>query len=345
MGYLDCLSDRAIDMAINWAIVGTGLHISNWMAPAIAKANDTKLVAICSRTPIKAKVIAERFGIENTYVSYDTLLKDKSVDVIYIATPNYLHAQMTIQAAQAGKHILVEKPMALSCIEGEAMVEACKIHGVKLGVGFHLRHHPAQIAAHKLISDNRLGNVFLLDARWISESPLRGGWWQNPVLAGDYIMMTRGVHLIDLIWFLLRKEPESVIMMTDGRRPTSTLEETAVATIQLGHDIFATLVVAHYATPPQNSFTVWGTNGFLQATNTIGFSTAGSLKIVTNEFSKELDYVACDPYLEEIEEFNRAVYQGSEPNPSGVDGLRVIRIVTALTESSLTRQFVNLPDT
>jgi len=329
-------------MALGWGIVGTGNHVTNWMAPALSRAADTKLAAICSRELTRAQAVAERFGFARAYDSYEQFLRDETVEVVYICTPNALHADQAIRAAKAGKHVLVEKPMALTRTEGEAMIEACEVAGVRLGVGFHLRHHPAQRDARELIQSGQLGKAFLFDACWVVASARRTGWWEDPQMVGAYVLMARGVHLMDLIYYLSGREPESVTMMSDGQRPDRPLEETAVATLRLGEDILATLAASRHAAGTQNSFSVYGTGGSLQCLGTIGPHPTGILRWVTAASTTETSYNAKDPYQEEIEAFNRAVRQGAVPSASGLDGLRVVRITEAALESARTGRAISI---
>ena len=101
-------------MSLGWAMVGTGSHVRDRMAPAAKHASNTRLVAVCSRNLSRAQDYARDFGFERAYDNYSRLLRDEQVDVVYLATPNHLHKKQTIEAARAGKHVLVEKPMALT---------------------------------------------------------------------------------------------------------------------------------------------------------------------------------------------------------------------------------------
>ena len=127
-------------MALRWALISTGRHAEHKIAPAIAATPEAELVAVYSRDQGRAEAFAERHGAQAAYSVLDTLLQDTRVDAVCITSPNALHASQTIQAAQAGKHVLVEKPMATTIDDAVAMIRACREHNVRLGVGFHLRY-------------------------------------------------------------------------------------------------------------------------------------------------------------------------------------------------------------
>jgi 1,5-anhydro-D-fructose reductase (1,5-anhydro-D-mannitol-forming) len=335
--------DKKMASDLGWAVVGTGSHVMDRMAPALSRAEGTTMAAVCSRDLARAEQVAAQFGFARAYDSYQQLLRDDLVDAVYICTPNALHAEQTIAAARAGKHVLVEKPMALSVADAEAMVEACDSAGVRLGVGFHLRHHPAHSEIRSLIADGRLGGILLYDAKWIVASPLRDGWWQDPSMVGAYIFMARGVHLVDFVSFLSGREPVAATMMTDAQGAGRPLEETAVATVQMDDNSIASLIAARGAAGAENSFAVYGTAGNVQAIGTLGPVARGSVTVTTQGPRTETLYDGPDPFQSEIEAFNRSVSEGTSPDASGLDGLRVVRVTEALLEAARTGRTVRLP--
>src|SRR5215468_3128890 len=119
-------------MALGWALVSTGKHADACIAPAIGLAEDTRFVAVYSREQERAEAFASKHGAQVAYTSLEALVADSRVDVVFIASPNFLHASHTKIAAQAGKHVLVEKPMATRIDEAVEMVRACRSHGVQL---------------------------------------------------------------------------------------------------------------------------------------------------------------------------------------------------------------------
>jgi len=151
-------------MATGWALVSTGRHADTLVAPAIRGAEDTQLVAVCSRDQAQAEAFADKHGAQAAYTSLEALVADARVDAVFITSPNFLHAPYTTIAAQAGKHVLVEKPMAVQVDEAVEMVRTCQAHGVKLGVGFQLRYHPGHQEARRLIAEGVLGTITLVQA-------------------------------------------------------------------------------------------------------------------------------------------------------------------------------------
>ena len=321
-------------MTLGWAMVGTGAHVKDRMAPAGQRADDTRLVAVCSRDKSRARDYASNFGFARAYDDYSKLLADDEVDVVYLATPNHLHEPQTVQAAQAGKHVLVEKPMALTSSSAQRMVDVCKSYGVKLGVGFHLRHHPAHVEIKRLLQAGALGKPVVFRMEWLRLNARRDGWWQDPEQVGAYISMARGVHLLDLICFLTDQLPIEVTSMTDGQREDRPLEETALAVLRMPDDVFCTILASRLFPGTANSLAIYGSEGRALALDTVGTDQGGTLEIATSHVHTNLAYQGCDPYRAEIEAFNRAIVNDLEPNASGVDGANVVRITEAMLESA-----------
>ena len=121
-------------MPLGWAVISTGLHVDHKIAPAINATPDAELVAVCSRDQDRAEACAAKHGAKAAYSDLGALLRDSRVDAVFIASPNALHAQHALQAAQAGKHVFSEKPMTTTLDDAVAMVRTCRTRGVKLGV-------------------------------------------------------------------------------------------------------------------------------------------------------------------------------------------------------------------
>ena len=152
-------------MSFGWGIVSTGKHPDIKIGPAIAAATGGELVGVYSRDQQRADAFAQKHGARAAYCQLADLLKDSRVDGVFVSSPNALHAEHVVQAAEAGKHVLCEKPMATTIADAVRMLQACRRAGVTLGVAFNLRQHPAYIRASSS-----------LPGRWgASCSPKRSG--------------------------------------------------------------------------------------------------------------------------------------------------------------------------
>ena len=152
-------------MSIGWAIISAGDYADSRGAPGINQADGAELVAVHSRDQGRSEAFAEKHGAIIAYTSVEDVLSDSRIDAVYITSPNHLHAQYTTMAANAGKHVLVEKPLSLNMAEGVEVLQVCRDRGVKLGVGLHLRHHPGHIETRGLVSEGTLGTVALAQSQ------------------------------------------------------------------------------------------------------------------------------------------------------------------------------------
>src|SRR5207237_5970520 len=138
-------------MALGWGIVGTGTASDRLVGPGIAADPESEVVAVASRDEGRAKEFAAKHGARHAYTRYEDLLADPEVDIVYIATPNAHHADQAISAAEAGKHILCEKPLAMTAEDALRIVEAARAHGVKLGTNFQTRHYAPVDEINRLV--------------------------------------------------------------------------------------------------------------------------------------------------------------------------------------------------
>ncbi len=326
---------------VGWAIISTGRHPDARMAPAINKARNSRLVAVVSRDLERAKAFAARHGARRAYDSLESALADPEVQAVYIASPNYLHAEQTIAAVRAGKHVLCEKPMALTVEDGRRMVEAARAAGVKLGVAFHCRHHPAHRRAREVVASGGLGEVVYATACWsaLALGP-RPDWWSRPEQVGGGAIMGTGVHVLDLLRFVLGREVVEVFAYQDS----PPIEVTDSILLKFDDSSTAHVVCSRKVAYPNNDLNIYGMGGRVRSMGTIGTDLQGALEVVTAAGAATETFEAEDParalYVGLVEDFARAVLEGGEPAATGEDGLKNIEITLAVFESNRTGRAV-----
>ncbi len=153
-------------MSVGWAILGTGGFPDEKVAPALNLVDGGELIAVMSRDAARAAEFGAKHGAQVGYDSIEAVLADTRVDAVYIANRNHLHAPHAILALKAGKHVFMEKPIALNFADGVEVVKASESSACKLGVGFELRQHPGRIESKELISAGALGTVALAQAQF-----------------------------------------------------------------------------------------------------------------------------------------------------------------------------------
>jgi 1,5-anhydro-D-fructose reductase (1,5-anhydro-D-mannitol-forming) len=348
-------------MAIGWALVSTGRHADTCLAPALGLAEETHLVAVYSREQQHAEAFAAKHGAQVAYTSLEALLADARVEVVCIASPNFLHAPYTTLAARAGKHVLVEKPMALSVAEAWDMVQTCQTAGVTLGVGFHLRHHPGHQEARRLIREGVLGTITLVQAQWGAGQrgrvemapeqliPLRSGprsaWWGTPTQVGRaYAMMAQGVHCVDLLHFLLGQHVVEVAALTDGQTPEHPLERLATLCLRFNGGTLGTVCCGFKMPDTKNDATLYGSHGRIILGNSLWITLQGALEVVSDTVQTAMTYEqdTLALYMRQIEAFNQAIQQQESPIASGLDGLRAVQVTEAMIESASTGRAVKI---
>ena len=317
------------------------------MAPAITASAGSTLAAVVSRDAGRARTFAGKHAAANAYDDMSAMLADPAVDVVYVASPNGLHEEHTVRAAQAGKHVLVEKPMALDAEQCRRMIDACDAAGVKLGVGFHLRCHPGHRKLRELMADGALGTVALTTANWgrgtrgLVELPPRQGpqaWWDDPALAGAGAFMATGVHCVDTMRFVLAREVTEVVALTDASAG-HPLEEMVAMSLRFNDGSLGTVMTGR-RTPDYvgNDIMVYGSMGRAGVRGSIDTSVGGTLDVRTDALSLDETYDA-DPialYVRQVDVFNRAVDEGGDPAATGLDGLHAAQITAAMVESART---------
>lgn len=198
---------------LNIALCGLGRY-ANYVAENLKDAQYCKLAGIVTGTPSKAEDWKKRFSIPDAniynYQNFDTIVNNKDIDLVYVILPNAMHKEFTIRAAKAGKHVIVEKPMAITeqdCVE---MISACNKAGVQLAMGYRLHFEPFNLELKRLGQEKVFGQVRLVEASLGYKSGTKGEWRLNKALAGGGPLMNLGVYCVQVSRYILGEEPTSV---------------------------------------------------------------------------------------------------------------------------------------
>lgn len=251
-------------MSLGVAILGTGV-VADFHRQAI-EANGSRLVAVGHYDPNKFSEVSERFGVP--CLTFEEVLKAPGVDAICICTPSGQHAEQTITAARAGKHVLVEKPMALSLTDADAMIHACEENNVRLGVVLQRRAEPLFQSLKAAIDVGDLGELtlaavtmpYLRTQSYYDQADWRGTWRQD----GGGVLMNQGIHLLDLlVWWL--GDPVSVTAYAATLQHNIEVEDTLVATLRFERGALATFTATTTAAPGfPHRLELYGSQGGIQ---------------------------------------------------------------------------------
>lgn len=185
-------------------LIGSGF-ISEVHAEALRQVAGVQIVAVASPTPGNAERFAERHGIPNHYTDDRALLDHKEIDLVVIGAPNDLHASLTIRAAEAGKHVVVDKPMALSLEECDRMIAACEKAGVMLGYGEELCYAPKYVRLKRMVDDGVLGRIHLVKQSEKHDGP-HSPWFYDTKRSGGGVTLDMGCHAIEFFRWILGKD-------------------------------------------------------------------------------------------------------------------------------------------
>lgn len=201
------------DKRLNIALCGLGRYAS-YLAEGIAVSKHCKVAGIVTGTPSKEKEWSDQYGIPRAniynYQNFDKIATNKDIDLVYVVLPNSMHKEFTIRAAQAGKHVIVEKPMALNAQDCVEMMDACKKANVQLALGYRLHYEPYNMELKRLGQEKVFGQVRLVESSLGYRSGTPGEWRLNKALAGGGPLMNLGVYCVQAARYILGEEPISV---------------------------------------------------------------------------------------------------------------------------------------
>ena len=277
-------------------------------------------------------------GIPKSYDSVDALLADGAIDAVYISTTNDLHHAQTLAAAAAGKHVLCEKPPALTLADARAMVEACAAAGVVLGTNHHLRNAATHRAMRAAIQGGRIGRPLAARVFHAVHLPehLRG-WRLERADAGGGVILDITVHDADTLRFVLDDEPLDVVAQTQAAGlAQGTLEDGVMAVIRFRSGLIAQLHDAFTVRYAGTGFEVHGTDGSLIAQDVMVQPPIGEVRLRTEAGEQVLPLEQENLYVRAVRRFHAAMRGEDRPAATGDDGVRSLALALAVREAAHT---------
>jgi predicted dehydrogenase len=319
-----------------WGILSTADIGRRKVIPGLLKAERVDVLGIASREEAQARAVAAELRIPRAYGSYEALLADPDIDVVYIPLPNHLHLEWTMAAARAGKHVLCEKPLALTADDAQRMVNVAANEGVRLMEAFMYRLHPSWEAVRQMVHGGRIGQLRSIDSffSYHNDDP---GNIRNQLDAGGGALYDIGCYCINLSRLLFDGEPTSISAAVH-REPTSGVDVLTSALLEFPTGT-ATFTCATRTEPDQRVH-VYGTKGRISIEipfnippdrPTRVFVTAGGDPPVAPA-TETLTFDTADPYTVEAERFAAAILDGMPtpvPPEDAVANMRVIEAVFA----------------
>lgn len=336
---------------IGYAVVGLGTLAIEQILPAFGAAKHSRPVALVSGNRNKALNVARQYGIRQDavydYGNYDRLADNPEAQAIYIALPNSMHAEYTIRGAQAGKHILCEKPMAMNVAECERMIDACKKAGRKLMIAYRSQYEPMDRAIVRMVRDKRFGDIM----EFVSGNSRHVGdpnqWRVKRALAGGGPLPDMGVYCINAARFLTGEEPVEVIgdvYSTPGDPRFTEVEESAHFILRFQNGMRASCVTS-FAAHRSHFFELVGSTGWAEMNPAYAYN---GLRLRIGAMVDGLGMIE-EPQIEpanqftlEIDHMSRCIQRDVEPLTRGEEGMQDQRIIEAIYESARTGRPVKL---
>jgi len=329
-----------------YAVVGIGgLSVSD-ILPAFAHTKHARLTGLVSGTPDKVKAIAAQYGVPDTgiysYDTYDRIADNPDIHAVYIVLPNNMHAEYTIRAHKAGKHVLVEKPMANTVKDCEAMIAAGKAANKHLAVAYRLRFEPYTQAMIKMVRDKELGKakVILCEAGFNTRNPDQ--WRLKKAMGGGGSMMDIGIYSVNAARYLSGEEPTEVYGMeysTPGDPRFKEVEETITFQMRFPSGVLANCV-SSYGTN-LNRFRVHAENGSFEMEPAYNRRALG-MRVFRGNTIEQRSLREPDHFAAMMDHLAECAATNTRPIIDGEDGRNDMRVIEAIYESVKTNRPVAL---
>ena len=328
---------------LGWGLIGASDIAKTRMIEAINGDPDSTVVAVMSSSKERAKAYAGENAIPRSYTSVEAILGDPEVDIVYISTTNERHKQEVTLAARSGKHVLCEKPLALTLQDAREMLESCKQAHVVLGTNHHLRNAVTHRALRRLIKEGTIGTPLAARVFHAVYLPPRlQGWRLDRPEAGGGVILDITVHDADVLHFALDDDAEEVVALSGQQGlAQSGLEDAVMGAIRFRNGLMAQF---HDAFTIKNAFTgfeVHGSDGSLIGEDVMSQEPQGKLFLQRQGKREEIDLGPHENlYAHQVRHFNAAVHEKGEPFTTGEDGVRSLAVALAILEATRTGQRV-----
>jgi predicted dehydrogenase len=339
LGVAACLAPalpvRADERRTGYAVIGLGRIAAHFM-DGVRNSSNSRITALVSGHRDKAERIADLYGIPRgsiySYENFDEIAKNPAVDAVYVALPNSMHAEYTIRAAKARKHVLCEKPMATSVADCEAMIAACKAANVKLMIAYRCHYEPTNLHAVQLIRQGILGKVQSIESSF-GYNVQPGDWRLSRKLGGGGPLFDVGIYCLNACRYLTGEEPEGIAAFAsspdrDGR--FGEVEENVSWTMRFPSGILAACSATYGARMP-GFFRVCGNRGWLQVDSAFAYQ---GLRLQGEYGGVRVDEEnpARDPshFQAEAEHFSQCLQNNQPPSSPGEEGLRDMRSIARI---------------
>jgi predicted dehydrogenase len=318
---------------VRWGILGTAKIAVAKVIPAMQRSDWCEIAAIASRDLSKAKSAAGELNIPNTYGSYEELLADNSIEAIYNPLPNNLHVPWTVRAAEAGKHVLCEKPIALSAQEARTLIDVRDRTGVRIQEAFMVRTHPQWLETRRLIHSGRIGSLRSITGFFSYNNPDPTNI-RNHLELGGGALMDIGCYPITISRFMYETEPTCVLGLIERDAATGTDTLTsAVLDFPNGHSTFT----CSTRLAPYQRMIFTGTEGRIEVLIPFNAPNDRPTRLLLDD--ETIEFPICDQYEIQGTLFSRAIRENSEQPIPLEDAINNMAVIDAVFRSATSSQW------
>ena len=331
---------------LGYAVVGIGNLAKGQILPALRTTKRSRLVALVSGDPAKARHYARLYGAPErniyNYENYDQMASNPEIDVVYVVLPNSMHAEYTIRAARAGKHVLCEKPMATTVKDAEEMVAVCRQARKRLMVAYRLHYEPYNLAAMKMCREKELGQIKMIDAEFgfVIGDPTQ--WRLKHAMAGGGSLMDIGIYCLQAARYLTGEEPVSVYAEQWSSDPVKfkEVEENISFMLRFPSGAIANCY-SSYGINYVDHYRAGGSEGWLE------MEPAHVYSDLVQRVYKDGKFIVTTPstwdqFAAEMDAFSEAIQQDRDVATPGEEGVRDMKILMACYESPRTGNTMKL---
>jgi len=324
---------------IKFALIGTG-NIAHRHAKAILSIKNSELIGVFGRDYERTKKFAAKYNI-NTYTDLNELLKNKEIDAVDIVTLNNLHADLGIQSAKSGKHVLIEKPIDISLEKAKDLIKICKDNNVKLSVISQHRFDKAVMWLKKEIDNGTFGDIILSNTTIIWKRSkdyfdTSNMWRKSKKISGGGVLIMKAIHNIDILLWLLG-DVKSVYGKVCTKVHELEVEDTAAAILKFKSGTLANINATIPIKNLKDKIEIYGKNGYILLEEGKLINRIKKLYIKDSSISKRFSrYINFNKgtIKDQVKDFVNSIIQDKDPSITGEDGLKALEIVLSIYKSA-----------
>ncbi|MGG4480096.1 Gfo/Idh/MocA family protein [Paenibacillus illinoisensis] len=331
------------DRKLRWGILGSASIAKGSVIPGLQQSELNEVAAIASRDEEKAKQTADQLGIPQAYGSYEALLEDDSIDAVYIPLPNHLHREWTIRAAEAGKHILCEKPLALTEQEAREMAQACDDAGVLLAEAFMYRHHPRYDQIRDVIASGEIGEIRGIHSTFSFNNSGSAGNVRFKREWGGGALYDIGCYSISAARLLLGQEPSAVTVIGMFSPEHDHVDMMASGLLEFNDHVGVTFDSSMWAAF-RNTLEVLGSDGIIEVPSAFISKPdrSSNFYVTAGGDRREVEVPQVNHYSLQGDDMARAVLQGKNMRFASSDAVANMKVLEACLRSAEERTRITL---